>query len=90
MLEAAQKVAAAIGADAFEGDAHALLVAVYKDPRHEWELRVDAAKAAVRYEKPALASSTIEVRDPLAAMSVEHLQALHRIAVAAAAAEQAG
>jgi hypothetical protein len=37
---------------AFEGDAHALLMAVYKDPDHEWPLRVDAAKAAIRYEKP--------------------------------------
>jgi hypothetical protein len=41
---------------AFEGDAHALLMAVYKDPDHEWSLRVDAAKAAIRYEKPALSS----------------------------------
>ena len=41
---------------AFEGDAHALLMAVYKDPAHELTLRVDAAKAAIRYEKPALSS----------------------------------
>ena len=90
MQEAALKVAAAIGPEAFAGDAHALLVAVYKDPAHEWDLRVDAAKAAIRFEKPALASSTVEVRDPLAGMSVEHLQALHRIALAAAEAEQPG
>jgi hypothetical protein len=41
---------------AFEGDAHALLMAVYKDPEHDWPIRVDAAKAAIRYEKPALSS----------------------------------
>src|SRR5687767_12380036 len=41
---------------AFEGDAHALLMAVYKDPDHDWPIRVDAAKAAIRYEKPALSS----------------------------------
>jgi hypothetical protein len=41
---------------AFEGDAHALLMAVYKDPSHEWPLRVDAAKAAIKFEKPALSS----------------------------------
>lgn len=40
----------------FDGDAHALLVAVYKDPANEWNLRLDAAKAAIRYEKPALAA----------------------------------
>ena len=39
----------------FEGDAHALLVMVYKDPTLPLELRIDAAKAAIRYEKPALA-----------------------------------
>ena len=36
----------------------ALLMAVYKDQAHEIELRIDAAKAAVRYEKPALSSMT--------------------------------
>jgi hypothetical protein len=33
---------------------------VYKDPSKEMALRIDAAKAAIRYEKPAL--STIEAR----------------------------
>lgn len=42
--------------DAFEGDAHAYLMAVYKDPRNPADLRLDAAKAAIRYEKPALSS----------------------------------
>ena len=85
--DAARKLEAVIPG-AFTGDAHALLVAVYKDPAHEWDLRVDAAKAAIRYEKPALASTTVEVRDPLAAMTTEHLEALRRLALAAAAEEQ--
>lgn len=42
--------------DAFKGDAHAFLIAVYKDPRVDIGIRSDAAKAAIRYEKPALAS----------------------------------
>jgi hypothetical protein len=46
--------------DAFRGDAHALLVAIYRDPRHPLDLRLDAAKAAVRFEKPALASTTLD------------------------------
>lgn len=41
---------------AFEGDSHALLMTVYKDPAQEWPIRIDAAKAAIRYEKPSLAA----------------------------------
>lgn len=40
----------------FEGDSHALLVLVYKDQDLPLATRIDAAKAAIRYEKPALAS----------------------------------
>ncbi len=54
--EIAVKIAAALGADAFDGDAHALLVAVYKDPAQPTELRMEAAKAAIGFEKPRLAS----------------------------------
>ena len=42
--------------DVFEGDAHAFLMTVYKTPTYDIGLRVDAAKAAVKYEKPALAA----------------------------------
>jgi hypothetical protein len=49
--------------DAFDGDAHALLVTVYKDSRQEWNLRIDAAKAAIRYEKPALAAVDVGNKD---------------------------
>jgi len=52
--QAAQKLAEALGESCFEGDAHALLMAVYKDKTQPIELRVDAAKAAVGYEKPRL------------------------------------
>lgn len=57
--EKAKQVIAAVEAavpGAFEGDGHALLIAVYKDPRHPIELRVDCAKAAMTREKPALAA----------------------------------
>ena len=50
----------------FEGDAHALLIAVYKDTRLPIDLRVDAAKAAIRYEKPALAHVQAEVKGDVA------------------------
>ena len=40
----------------FEGDSHALLMAVYKDPENALPIRVDAAKAALAYEKPRLSA----------------------------------
>src|SRR5438876_152410 len=49
-----QGVVEAIGEtidDAFAGDAHALLVRIYKDPMFDWHVRQDAAKAALPYEK---------------------------------------
>jgi hypothetical protein len=42
--------------DAFDGDSHALLMAVYKDPLQPLERRMEAAKAAIAYEKPRLAA----------------------------------
>ena len=42
---------------AFEGDAHTFLIAVYKDPEMPLNVRVDAAKAAIGYEKPRLNAS---------------------------------
>ena len=42
--------------DAFDGDSHALLMAVYKDPQQPLERRMEAAKAAIAYEKPRLAA----------------------------------
>lgn len=64
LQEATAVAAAAIGAaipDAFDGDAHAFLMAVYKDPRNDLAVRIDAAKGAIRYEKPAMASVQTEV-----------------------------
>ena len=45
--------------DAFAGDAHAFLVAVYKNPRIDHHTRQDAAKAALPYEKPRLQAVTL-------------------------------
>ena len=41
---------------AFHGDAHALLMAVYKDQTQPLQIRIDAAKSAIAYEKPRLAA----------------------------------
>lgn len=59
--EAAEQIAEVLGPGAFEGDAHAFLVAVYKNPLNEFAHRIDAAKAAIRYEKPALSSVEAKV-----------------------------
>lgn len=61
MIDNAKEI---IGGDLFEGDAHAFLMLTYKDKSLPRNLRVDAAKAAIRFEKPALtaidANNTIE------------------------------
>lgn len=44
----------ALGVAAFSGDAHALLVMVYKNETLPIDMRIDAAKAAIRFEKPTL------------------------------------
>ena len=54
MKEMAEQVGKSVGG-AFEGDALAYLISVYKDPSKPENLRIDAAKAAIRYERPALA-----------------------------------
>lgn len=58
-LEAQNAAAAMIESvipGAFDGDAHAYLMAVYKNPENKQNIRVDAAKAALPYEKARLAS----------------------------------
>jgi hypothetical protein len=56
LLQQRGREALARGPTSYDGDAHALLIAVYKDESQPIELRVEAAKAAIRFEKPALAA----------------------------------
>jgi hypothetical protein len=62
--EASEKVTLALGPDAFNGDAHALLVSVYRDMNLPMELRLNAAKAAVAYEKPRLQAIAMDLKQP--------------------------
>lgn len=55
-LEKAIELVGATIANAFDGDSHALLMAVYKNLDLPLPLRLDAAKAAIGYEKPKLAA----------------------------------
>ncbi len=59
---AAQAIAEALP-EAFAGDAHALLMSVYKDPSQEMSVRLDAAKAAIGFEKPRLGSTNVTMDD---------------------------
>ena len=56
-LEAAARKAAASVSEGFEGDAHAFLQAVYRNPDVALEIRIMAAGRAMRVEKPTLAAS---------------------------------
>lgn len=56
-LEQAARQAAATIDDAFEGDAHAFLQAVYRNPQVPLEIRIMAAGRALRVEKPTLVAS---------------------------------
>ena len=43
-----------LGDKTFEGDAHALLALTYKNESLPLAVRLDAAKAAIRFEKPVM------------------------------------
>src|SRR5262249_52055197 len=55
LAEAAIAQLGAMMPDAFAGDAHAFLMAVYKNPKLDLRVRIDAAGKALAYEKPRLA-----------------------------------
>ncbi|MBO1021455.1 hypothetical protein IPV08_15950 [Methylobacterium sp. SD274] len=83
MQRAAQTIAAVIPG-AFDGDAHALLMAVYRDPAQEWQLRVQAASKAIQYEKPALSSVEAKVTATIQDVSEDDLDAQIRMMAVAA------
>ena len=60
MEEAARKAAATIDG-AFDGDAHAFLTAVYRNPDVPLEVRIMAAGRALRVEKPVLSASHSQI-----------------------------
>ena len=47
--------------EAFCGDAHALLMSVYKDPTQPIAVRIEAARKAIGYEKPKLAAQRVDM-----------------------------
>jgi hypothetical protein len=72
---AAEQINAVLGSDAFEGDALAFLMLVYRDPRQPVGLRLEAAKAALPYQRPRIASIAGKgENDDLKEMSREELK----------------
>ena len=72
---AAEQISATLGSEVFHGDAHALLMTVYKDLKQPIGLRMEAAKAALPYEKPRLAPIENEIVDEFENMSIEEIEA---------------
>jgi hypothetical protein len=52
------------GSAMFDGDAYALLVAVYKNEKFPIDVRMQAAKEAAQYERPRLSAVDSTIRDP--------------------------
>jgi hypothetical protein len=71
--------------EGFPGDAHALLVAIYRNESLPLSMRLDAAKSAVKFERPALATTVLTQRTGLEALSLDELQQLLALAEVAAA-----
>ena len=67
-----------LGPDAFEGDALGLLQLIYKNISWPIELRIDAARAAIPYERPRLSAVTanLETGLTLAELVARSLQPL--------------
>src|SRR5690348_11005589 len=53
------RIRAALGPDAFTGDAWEFLVSLYADTRLDKELRLRAAATAIKYERPALQATEL-------------------------------
>jgi hypothetical protein len=72
---AAEQISATLGSEVFHGDAHALLMTVYKDLKQPIGLRMEAAKAALPYEKPRLGSIENKIVDEFDTMPIEEVEA---------------
>jgi hypothetical protein len=74
-----EALAAALPREPFKGGAVEFLMAIYKDPDQPIALRLDAAKAAAKYETPALQAVTMTNTDLFHA--IEDPEELRRLIV---------
>jgi uncharacterized protein with gpF-like domain len=79
MQQVAEQLAEVLPA-CFTGDAHALLMAIYKDESKEIAIRLDAAGKAIGYEKPRLAAATVDVKADVDATHTHKVQAADEVA----------
>lgn len=81
-VEQEQAVATVVGdalkENGFSGDAHAFLMAVYKDQSQSLVMRIDAAKAAIGYEKPKLSSMEANLMGEIGTYSATPIPVEHR------------
>jgi hypothetical protein len=64
MEEAMRAIANANGSGVFDGNAHDLLMAIYKNESFPIDFRARCAEAALKYEKPALAAVDNTIHEP--------------------------
>lgn len=80
MNDAARAATEVLGDKAFSGDAHALLMLTYKNEALPLQTRLEAAKAAIAYERPKLQaiehSGEIHRPRPLSDLSDDELLAI--------------
>jgi hypothetical protein len=62
--EAANAMKNPDGSDVFQGDAYALLVAIYKNEIFPIDVRMQAAKEAAQYERPRLSAVDNTIHEP--------------------------
>jgi hypothetical protein len=76
LAKAAAEIEGVLGDQAFDGDAHALLMVIYKNGALPIDLRLDAARAAISFEKPRLSSVDANVKNSVdfESMSDDELQ----------------
>jgi hypothetical protein len=63
-IENTERLVEVLGLTQEDVDAHTLMTRIYRSPDVELPFRFEAAKAAIRHEKPTLAASTNEVSGP--------------------------
>jgi len=63
-IENTERLAEVLGFTQEDIDAHQLMTRIYRSPQVPLPFRFEAARAAIRHEKPTLAASTSEISGP--------------------------
>lgn len=74
LAEKSEKVKKLLKTNVFSGTSHELLMLIYKDTELDIALRLEAAKAAIAYEKPRLSAVQMNAN-----VAITHEEALERL-----------